>query len=223
MPDHPPHTKAEKQAAVHQVMHEFKHGSLHSGSPSGPKVKSREQAVAIAMSESGQSRKGHGQMNDKRGEGMPAGQPKDPTHHSEGYSHLRHQTGFDRSETPSVRQKGVSMEESRRRGTTGSSEHSDLRLKGNFHEGTKAEATDHVGDGHTSYGDKAAGHTGLEAHDHPGGVRAEHHPPTEGEPHRFSRPPATPTSGFGHAAHQRSGHLRMSGHPGGHRIGAKKK
>lgn len=32
-------------------MHEFKRGQLHSGSKSGPKVKSRKQAVAIALSE----------------------------------------------------------------------------------------------------------------------------------------------------------------------------
>jgi len=33
------------------VMHEFKHGELHSGSKSGPKVTNRKQAVAIALSE----------------------------------------------------------------------------------------------------------------------------------------------------------------------------
>jgi hypothetical protein len=38
-----------------KVMHEFKHATLKSGS--GRKVKSRKQAIAIAMSESGQSRK----------------------------------------------------------------------------------------------------------------------------------------------------------------------
>ena len=42
---------------VETVMHEFKHGTLHSGSKTGPKVKSRKQAVAIAMSESGMSKK----------------------------------------------------------------------------------------------------------------------------------------------------------------------
>ena len=36
---------------MEKVMHEFKHGTLHSGSKKGPKVKSRKQAVAIAMSE----------------------------------------------------------------------------------------------------------------------------------------------------------------------------
>lgn len=33
------------------VMHEFKHGGLHSGSKTGPKVKSRKQAIAIMLSE----------------------------------------------------------------------------------------------------------------------------------------------------------------------------
>lgn len=51
-----PRTKAGKQRKVHKVMHEFKHGELKSGS--GRKVKSRKQAIAIAMSESGQKRKG---------------------------------------------------------------------------------------------------------------------------------------------------------------------
>jgi hypothetical protein len=36
---------------VQKVMHEFKHGKLHSGSKKGPKVKKRKQAIAIAMSE----------------------------------------------------------------------------------------------------------------------------------------------------------------------------
>lgn len=41
---------------VHTEMHKFKHGTLHSGSKHGPKVKSRDQAIAIALSESGQSK-----------------------------------------------------------------------------------------------------------------------------------------------------------------------
>jgi len=40
---------------VKKVMHEYKEGELKSGS--GRKVKSRKQAVAIAMSESGQSKR----------------------------------------------------------------------------------------------------------------------------------------------------------------------
>ena len=40
-----------KKTKIHKVMSEFKRGTLHSGSKSGLKVKSRKQAVAIAMSE----------------------------------------------------------------------------------------------------------------------------------------------------------------------------
>ena len=42
---------------VHKVMSEYKHGTLHSGSKKGPKVTSRKQAEAIAMSEAGLSKK----------------------------------------------------------------------------------------------------------------------------------------------------------------------
>jgi Family of unknown function (DUF6496) len=42
---------------VRTVMHEFKHGQLHSGSKSGPPVRSRKQAIAIAMSEAGLAKK----------------------------------------------------------------------------------------------------------------------------------------------------------------------
>jgi hypothetical protein len=45
---------------VRKVMHEFKEGSLHSGSKTGPKVKSRKQAVAIALSEAGKSNRKRG-------------------------------------------------------------------------------------------------------------------------------------------------------------------
>jgi hypothetical protein len=38
-------------------MGEFKRGKLHSGSKTGPKVKSRKQAVAIALSEAGKSKR----------------------------------------------------------------------------------------------------------------------------------------------------------------------
>jgi len=40
-----------KTNKVKKVMGEFKSGTLHSGSKTGPKVTSRKQAMAIAMSE----------------------------------------------------------------------------------------------------------------------------------------------------------------------------
>jgi hypothetical protein len=47
-------SKAQKK--IGKVMHEFKTGSLHTGSKKGPVVKNRKQAVAIAMSEAGMSK-----------------------------------------------------------------------------------------------------------------------------------------------------------------------
>ena len=46
-----------KKSKEHKVMGEFKRGTLHSGSKTGPKVKSRRQAVAIALSEAGKSKR----------------------------------------------------------------------------------------------------------------------------------------------------------------------
>ena len=44
------------QKKVQKVMHEFKTGTLHSGK-GGKVVKSRNQAIAIALSEAGMSKK----------------------------------------------------------------------------------------------------------------------------------------------------------------------
>lgn len=56
MPTRTPRTKKEKQEAVHEEMGKFKRGELHSGSPEGPVVTSRKQAIAIAMHVSGQEK-----------------------------------------------------------------------------------------------------------------------------------------------------------------------
>lgn len=50
-----PRTKQTKRQKMQQVMHEYKEGELHIGK-SAKKVKSRKQAVAIALKESGQSK-----------------------------------------------------------------------------------------------------------------------------------------------------------------------
>jgi hypothetical protein len=57
-----PKSKVAKQAKVGKVMSEYKAGTLHAGrDPKGPKkatiVKSRKQAVAIALSSAGMSKK----------------------------------------------------------------------------------------------------------------------------------------------------------------------
>jgi Family of unknown function (DUF6496) len=59
-----------------EVMHKFKAGKLHSGSKTGPKVKSRKQAIAIMKSEE-RAEKKHGgkypekKRREKRLEGKP--------------------------------------------------------------------------------------------------------------------------------------------------------
>ena len=51
-----PKTKAGKMKKVSKVMKEYKSGSLHSGK-GGKVVKSPKQAIAIALSEAGMSKK----------------------------------------------------------------------------------------------------------------------------------------------------------------------
>lgn len=56
MPIGPTRTKAQKQNVVRHEMHKFGAGNLHSGSKHGPVVTNPKQAVAISLSESGQSK-----------------------------------------------------------------------------------------------------------------------------------------------------------------------
>ena len=57
MPTKTPTTKAGKNRAMKQTMDEWKSGTLHSGSKKGPKVTNQKQAIAIALSQSGQSKR----------------------------------------------------------------------------------------------------------------------------------------------------------------------
>ena len=49
--------KTAAQKKVSKVRREYVKGELHSGSKKGPVVKSRKQAIAIAMSEAGMTKK----------------------------------------------------------------------------------------------------------------------------------------------------------------------
>jgi hypothetical protein len=57
--------KASKgKKKVEKVMHEYKEGTLHSGSKKGPKVSNPKQAIAIALSE---ARKAGAKIPKKKG------------------------------------------------------------------------------------------------------------------------------------------------------------
>lgn len=49
--------KDKKEAKIGYTMKEFKEGKLHSGSKKGPIVKSKDQALAIALSKVNKSKK----------------------------------------------------------------------------------------------------------------------------------------------------------------------
>jgi hypothetical protein len=57
-------TKAQKREGMHEVLGEFKRGALHSGSKTGPVVKSRAQAIAIGLKQTGQSKYQEGGLVD---------------------------------------------------------------------------------------------------------------------------------------------------------------
>lgn len=48
--------KGSKEQKMRQCYDEFKAGQLHSGSSAGPRVTSRQQAIAICLNKSGQGR-----------------------------------------------------------------------------------------------------------------------------------------------------------------------
>lgn len=57
-----------------KVMHKFKHGQLHSGSKSGPKVENRKQAIAIMLSEKKEAEEGNDEYAPLKG--LKAAKPK---------------------------------------------------------------------------------------------------------------------------------------------------
>jgi hypothetical protein len=52
-----PTTKMGKEKKISKVMREYKAGTLNTGSKKGPIVTSKKQAIAIALSQAGMSKK----------------------------------------------------------------------------------------------------------------------------------------------------------------------
>lgn len=50
----------KKRGKVEKTLHEFKKGTLHSGSKHGPRVRNRKQAIAIALKQAGKSKYSRG-------------------------------------------------------------------------------------------------------------------------------------------------------------------
>jgi len=49
--------ETRRRSKIRKVLHEYKEGTLHSGSKHGKPVKNRKQAIAIAMSEARRQKK----------------------------------------------------------------------------------------------------------------------------------------------------------------------
>jgi hypothetical protein len=60
-------SKKDKKARMEHEMGKFKEGRMHSGSKTGPVVTDRAQAIAIALNESGQSKKNRKKRSKSRG------------------------------------------------------------------------------------------------------------------------------------------------------------
>jgi hypothetical protein len=228
MPIGPTKTKAQKQAVVHTEMDKFKHGTLHSGSKKGPLVHNRKQAIAIAMSESKQSKKGY----DRSGH-----QPGNPGFHREGKPPYREYNAGANAKQPRGKSIGAAPEFTKHR--PNQSYHAEQKEHG----GNIAVGANTMGSGHktppanidryqkTKLSRKGPGPGN---HSQPQGVSigagihgAEHHKgSTHGGPSHLvgghpasGQIPSAPAHGFGHNASQRRGPLRMSGHSGAHRVG----
>lgn len=59
-------SKKAKRTRMREELHKYKEGKLHSGSKTGRVVKSRAQAIAIGLNESGQSKKRSRKRKHKR-------------------------------------------------------------------------------------------------------------------------------------------------------------
>lgn len=205
---------------IEKTMKEFSEGKLRSGSKHGPEVKSRKQAIAIGLSE---ERKAVHKVAPK------------PKHHS-----------FESSNQPFGQTKAGeaaahAVPQGHKVSGHGGHAHDGAGRKGHdmeMHHASEHKAPTHPAGSHTMQGyipesQGVAGHPGeVMRMDHDGGdlvggnYSQTSHEPAVLKHENFTAGHTgmhagmgTKPHGFGHAAHQRSGNLRNSGHPGAHRIG----
>jgi len=199
MPIGPTNTKEQKRTVVRDEMHKFGQGELHSGSKQGPVVKNRKQAIAIALSESGQSKhkspsvgKGESKMGYDRSSHHKGNPGFGEGHGSEMKDVHRDESGYQRSGHHHEHMKHHEM-------------HGHKEEKHHDQEHEKQPHGKGIGVG---MDDGAEHHVG-----HGMGV---------GRGHAFTISKAE-SHGFGHTGAQKVGHHRHSGHPQAHRIGGKRR
>lgn len=229
MPARPPRTKAEKQAAMHTVMSEYKDGDLRSGSKQGPKVKSRQQAIAIGLSESGQSKPAREMASMEReakAQGplaknamppaFPPAPPRGGGESKPGYDRSGHfpgNPGF--AEGRHKPNQTYAEEQTEHWGDkAGGSVMGSGAVKANV--GSESRGTKLVGVGDVGHKGQPGGHDIGTA---PGMPKTGD---MGGEPYKFAGQNTATSCGYGHGVHQRRGALRVSGHSGAHQIGRRK-
>ena len=221
MPIGPTRTKAQKQQVVKTEMDKFKAGKLHSGSKEGPKVTNPKQAIAISLHEA--------KIKPKKGYDRSGHHPGNPGFNREGKPPYGDYDAGRQAKQPRGNSIGI---HDGPQGHAGQNFQSELKE----HWGSKAE-------GHKMGKRSGVAHTGTEKRGSEligkGDQSSDHKQPHgksigigEGEQHRmastgpashsFQPPPAAHAHGYGHSITQRSGPLRMSGHPGAHQIGRRK-
>jgi len=203
---------------IGKTLEEFKAKKLHSGSKTGPVVKSKAQALAIGLSE--ERKEGH-HVAKKHHSFESSNQPFGQTKAGEAAAHAipqGHKVSGGANRHDGAGRKGHDLEMHNR------SEH-----KMPHHPDKAAHAPINKSAG-------AAGYPGkIMQMDHDGGsLIGDNYSQTAHEPAVLRTPDGqgftaghtgisagigTKPHGYGHGAHQRSGNMRLSGHPSAHRIG----
>jgi hypothetical protein len=93
-----PKQTAGQKDTMERVMHEFKEGELESSS--GDRVKSRKQAIAIGLSESGSSNREDKKTNEHNYRRTKAKEGAGKTAQQEKEGHMKHTTATSKSKGP---------------------------------------------------------------------------------------------------------------------------
>ena len=225
MPIGPTRTKAEKRKVVKTEMHKFGEGDLHSGSKKGPVVTNPKQAEAIALSESGQSKKPKKEKNYDRSGHFP-GNPgfrregKPPYKEYDGGAHAKQPHGKSTGEPPIDKPHW----------------HNDYQEELHEHWGSEASGKEGHGDepvanvgsekrgtelvGKTNSDENAKQPRGKGTGEGRGDIAEHHMGHGMGPAHTFKMPKTESAHGF--AGTHKQGAYRVSGHSGAHRIGHRK-